>query len=258
MQPRSLGKTGFDVSPIGYGAFKIGRNQKVKYPQPYDLPDESTVEQLLNEFLDMGITYIDTAPAYGLSEERIGNAIAHRRNEFTLSTKIGETFENGESTYDFSAKGIRHSIERSLGRLKTDVLDLVFIHSDGNDFQILNETDAVATLSELKQQGLIKAIGLSGKMPEAAKQAMAWADVLMVEYHLEDSSHEEVIAEAAGRGIGVIIKKGLAAGHLPADKAIRFVLGNPGVSSVIVGGLNPEHMRANVGAADGVQLRSVA
>jgi len=246
MQSRPLGKTGFSVSPIGFGAFKIGRNQKIKYPQPYDLPDERTVESLLNSLLDMGITYIDTAPAYGLSEERIGKSIAHRREEFVLSTKVGETFEDGVSTYDFSEEGVHRSIQRSLERLKTDVLDLVFLHSDGDDLSILNETDAVAALCDLKQQGLIKAVGMSGKTVKGARQSLEWADVLMVEYHLNDQSHEEVIAEAVARGIGVIVKKGLAAGHLDADEAIRFVLSHRNISSLIIGGLNLDHMRCNL------------
>src|SRR5262245_28620985 len=113
MQHRVLGRSGVRISPLGFGAFKIGRNQGIKYPSGYDLPDESTVSRLLNEVLDLGITYIDTAPAYGLSEERIGRAIGHRRSEFVLSTKVGETFSDGKSTFDFSANGVRDSVTRS-------------------------------------------------------------------------------------------------------------------------------------------------
>ena len=249
MPQRSLGRTGLMTSPLGFGAFKIGRNQKIKYPQPYDLPGEPEVTRLLNGILDLGVTLIDTAPAYGLSEERIGNVIAHRRREFVLSTKVGETFENGSSTYDFSAAAIRQSIERSLRRLRTDVLDLVFLHSPGNDLEILTRTDAVATLQELKQDGLVRAIGLSGKTVEGAQHALAWADALMVEYHLGDRSHEPVIKEAARHGLGVIVKKGLAAGHLPPADAIRFVLANAHVSSLIIGGLNLAHIAENVAVA---------
>ncbi len=249
MQCRTLGNTGLSVSPLGFGAFKIGRNQNVKYPTGYELPDDAEVERLLNGLLDMGICFIDTAPAYGISEERIGRAIAHRRGEFVLSTKVGETFEGGRSSHDFSADGIRASIERSMRRLRTEVLDIVFIHSDGRDLAILQETDAVETLVELKSRGLIGAIGLSGKTIEGARAALAWADVLMVEYHLQDPSHTDVIAEAGGRAIGVVVKKGLASGHLSAAEAIRFVLGNPHVDSLIVGGLNLDHMRANATVA---------
>ena len=252
MNQRTLGQTGLPVSPIGFGAFKIGRNLKIKYPQPYDLPDEATACRLLNAVLDMGVTYIDTAPAYGLSEERIGRAVSHRRSEFTLSTKVGETFADGQSNYDYSADAICNSIHRSITLLQTDVLDLVNVHSQGDDSAILNETDVVDTLLGLKQQGLIKAIGMSGKTVEGARQSLAWADVIMVEYHLDDSSHESVIAEAARQGVGVVVKKGLAAGHLSANDAIRFVLENPHVDSLIIGGLNPEHIRTNVAVAAAV------
>jgi aryl-alcohol dehydrogenase-like predicted oxidoreductase len=163
-----------------------------------------------------------------------------------LSTKVGETFEDGKSTFDFTADGIRASIERSLRRLRTDVLDLIFIHSNGNDQTILKETDAVESLLVLKTDGTTRLIGMSGKTVEGARLALDWADVVMVEYHLNDRSHEALIAEAGARGIGVVVKKGLAAGHLPADQAIRFLLSNPNVSSVVVGGLNIDHLRENV------------
>ncbi|WP_166830990.1 aldo/keto reductase [Thalassoroseus pseudoceratinae] len=255
MQSRALGRTGLNVSPIGFGAFKIGRNQNIKYPSGYDLPDESSASRILNSVLDAGITYIDTAPAYGLSEERIGRHLANRREEFTLSSKIGETFENGVSTYSFTADSVRSSVERSLQRLQTDRLDAVFIHSNGKDLDILQNTDAVPTLQDLKQSGKIRAIGLSGKTPAGAAAALDWADVLMVEYHLEDRSHEEVLHRAANAGIGVVIKKGLAAGHLSASEALEFLFSDQSVSSVVVGSLNLDHIQANIAIAEHVDRK---
>ena len=73
---RRLGRSNLNVSPIGFGAFKIGRNAGIKYPSAYDLPDQRAVNLLLGGVLDLGITYFDTAPAYGLSEERLGRALA--------------------------------------------------------------------------------------------------------------------------------------------------------------------------------------
>lgn len=249
MTPRPLGKTVLSVTPIGFGAFKIGRNEKTKYAQAYALPDDRAVAALLNGILDLGVGYIDTAPAYGLSEERIGRLIGHRRKEFTLSTKVGETFENGRSRYDFSAAGVRGSVERSLRRLRTDVLDLVFIHSNDEDAAIQRTTDAVATLRDLKRQGLVRTIGLSGKTVEGVRLALDWADAVMVEYHINDQSHASVIAAAAQRGVGVIVKKGLASGKLPPAEAIGFVLDNAGVTSLVVGGLNLDHIRTNAALA---------
>lgn len=257
MQYRSLGNTGCSISALGFGSFKIGRNQQIKYDQPYDLPDDATTELLLNSILDLGINHIDTAPAYGISEERIGQFLSHRRDEFLLSTKIGETFENEQSTYDFSRSSLQSSIERSLQRLKTDRLDMVLIHSNGNDEEILTQTDAVDVLQTFKQAGQIRWIGLSGKTVAGATSALAWADVLMVEYHLEDDSHADVIRQAAQQGCGVIVKKGLASGHLPPEAAISFVLGNPGISNLVVGGLNLDHIRTNWQTACSVSIDPV-
>jgi aryl-alcohol dehydrogenase-like predicted oxidoreductase len=129
------------------------------------------------------------------------------------------------------------------------VLDVVFVHSDGNDLAIQDQSGVVETLLELKAQGRVRAVGFSGKTIEGARRALEWSDVLMVEFHGEDRSHERVIQEAERSGIGVVVKKGLASGQLPAVEAIRFVLSQPGVNSLIVGSLNAEHLAENVAAA---------
>jgi aryl-alcohol dehydrogenase-like predicted oxidoreductase len=248
---RPLGRTGLFVSPIAFGAFKIGRNEKIKYAESYDLPDDSAARRLLEGVLDLGINLIDTAPAYGVSEERIGKLLAHRRGEFILSTKVGETFEDSQSTHDFSAAAVTRSVERSLRRLATDVLDIVLIHSDGNDLHILRQTDCVPALQQLRERGLVRFVGLSGKQPEGAIAAMEWADVLMVEYHPRDTSQEAVLAGARAKGVGVLVKKPLASGTLAPAETIPWILANAAVSSLVVGGLNLEHMRQNLRYAAG-------
>jgi len=249
MDHRPLGKTGLGVVPLGFGAFKIGRNQGIKYAHGYELPGLSEVQELVDGLLALGVDYFDTAPAYGLSEERLGKTLPAHRDGLVISTKVGELFEDGVSHYDFTDAGVRHSVSRSLARLNRQTLDIVFIHSNGQDDHILHQTDVVSTLKSLKADGVIKNIGFSGKTVAGAAASLAWADVLMVEYHLEDRSHEQIIAEAADQGVGVVVKKGLASGRLPAEQAIEFVLKNPGVSSLIVGGLNLAHIQSNVAAA---------
>ena len=246
-------RTGHTVTSLGFGAFKIGRNQGTKYPDAYDLPDEDAVAALLHGLLDLGVNYIDTAPAYGRSEARIGQHLAARHSEFFLSTKVGETFEAGERTYDFSRQGIEASVQRSIERLQRPVLDLVLIHSDGRDMEILRQTEAVATLQSLKDRGRIRAIGLSGKTIEGATHALAWADAIMVEYHQLDTSHDQVMRDAAERNVSVIVKKGLAAGHLPPEGAIRFVLAHPAVTTLVIGGLNLHHFQTNIQTAEAVR-----
>lgn len=247
MDRRPLGRGGPLVSPVGFGAVKIGRNTAVKYPSGYDLPSEPQVAQLLNGVLDLGINLIDTAPAYGSSEERIGRAVGHRRTEFVLCTKAGEQFDQGHSRFDFSGSAIRRSLEESLRRLRTDRADVLLLHSDGRDLEILEHTDAVETLLALRSAGLARQVGLSGKTVAGARAALAWADVLMVPYNLEDPSHAAVIEEAHRAGVGVLVKKGLGAGRLVAAEALPFALAPAGVSSVVVGSLSLAHLRENLG-----------
>ncbi len=257
MDSRVLGRTHIAVSPIGFGAFKLGRNENIKYPQGYDLPDERAAERILNSLVDMGVRYIDTAPAYGISEERIGRYLSHRRDEFTLSTKVGETFDQGTSHYDYSSDSVNASLARSLKRLQTDVVDCVFVHSNGEDLEIQNNSDVVGALQKFKEQGGTQAIGFSGKTIEGTRAALRWADVIMVEYHVQETSFAEVIDEAAAARIGVVVKKGFASGHLPPEEAIQFVLSNPHVSSLVVGTLNAQHMQSNLSIAEAVpQFRS--
>jgi aryl-alcohol dehydrogenase-like predicted oxidoreductase len=248
MVPRPLGRSALEVSPIGLGAFKIGRNAGIKYAQGYAIPGDDAVTALLHGAIDLGITYFDTAPAYGLSEERLGNAMAGVEG-IVISTKVGETFEHGRSTYDFGAAAVRRSVERSRVRLRRDVIDLVFVHSSGDDLSVIG-SGVVETLQALRQAGVVRALGFSGKSVEGARAALAWADAIMVEYHLDDQTHAPVIAEARDSGVGVIVKKGLASGRLDPAESIRFVLGTPGVGSLLIGSLNLEHLRANVAVAE--------
>ncbi len=233
-------------SPVGFGAFKIGRNAGTKYEHAYDLPNDDAVERLLNGVLDLGIDYIDTAPAYGTSEERIGKMISHRRREFVLSTKVGEFFENGVSRYDFSAEAVRKSVETSLRRLRADVLDLVFIHSSRDDLRVVEHTDAAPTLMSLRDAGLIRGIGLSGYTAEGFRAALPWSDAVMVEYHGDHMILASVIEEANKQGTIVIVKKALASGRLSPSQALAFVLGNPAVTSIVVGSLSLDHIRENL------------
>jgi len=244
---------GRELSPVGYGAFKIGRNEGIKYPHPYALPDESASTRLLHAVLDLGINLIDTAPAYGCSEQRIGSALAPRNPEFAISTKVGETFEAGRSTYDFSAQAVRKSIADSSRLLKRDVLDFVFIHAPREDADVLGDTRLVPALRAAKDAGRVRAIGFSGYTETAFRMSLDWADAIMVEYHLEERRLEPVMDEAAARGTLVFVKKGLASGRHPAGEAVRFVLSNPSVSTLLVSSLNLAHLQDIVEVARSIR-----
>ncbi len=250
MEHRALGRDGPDVSVLGFGAFKIGRAVGIKYPRPYQLPDEAAAGRVLGGVLDLGVTLIDTAPAYGMSEERIGRHLAHRRDEFVLSTKVGERFEDGVSRYDFTAAAIRRSLETSLRRLRTDAVDVLLVHSDGRDEVALAGERVPETMLALREAGLARRIGFSGKTVAGAEAALPWADVLMVTYHAGDTEHDAVMRRAADAGLGVMVKKALASGHHPPAEAIPFAVRHPAVDCVVVGGLDLGHLAENVRLAD--------
>ena len=244
MLARSLGQTGMTVSPIGFGSVKIGRNQGTKYGN-FAIPSDREAERLLRGILDLGINLIDTAPAYGLSEERIGRLLADQRQNYLLSTKVGESFVEGHSHYDFSPSAIEKSLAQSLRQLRTDYVDIVLIHSHGRDHEVLKTTDLVETLQILRDKGWARAIGFSGKIPAEEIQCLDWADVMMVEYHAQDATHANTIDQAKERGVGVLIKKGLDSGQLSPKRAIEHVLANQGVGALVIGGLSLNHFKEN-------------
>ncbi len=250
VERRPLGRTGLDVTPLGFGTFKIGRNKGIKYPDAYELPSDEDAAQLLNGVIDLGLNFIDTAPAYGTSESRIGAALAQRRNDYVLCSKAGERWEHGGSIYDYSAASIRDSVHESLRRLRTDHLDLLLLHSDGEDGDRQADGTVPEVLCGLRDSGLTRCIGCSGKTADGLHAALDWADVIMVEYHLTDTSMEQVIRAAANRGVGVLIKKGLGSGHHEATEAFRFLLQDSPVAdaigSIVIGSRSLDRMRSNV------------
>jgi aryl-alcohol dehydrogenase-like predicted oxidoreductase len=251
---RALGSTGIDVSCLGLGTVKFGRNQEVKYPSSFALPSDREVEQLLAEAQELGINLLDTAPAYGSSEQRIGRLLRNR-DDWVLCTKVGEEFTTGKSFFDFGAEHTRRSVERSLRDMKTDVLDIVLIHSDGEDLKILEQTDCLPTLISLRDAGLIRAIGMSAKTAAGGLRAVELLDVVMATYNPSYTEDAPVIKAAAKSGKGVLIKKALNSGHdalgatTSAGDALRAALDLAGVSAAIVGTINPAHLRANAAAA---------
>ena len=246
MKLRPLGSSGIDVSPLGLGTVKIGRNEQVKYPQGFDIPGDADVSVLLNLAWELGINFIDTAPAYGTSEQRLGLLLPHAE-DWVIMTKVGEIFENGRSRFDFSAEHTRQSVENSLQKLKRNMIDIVLVHSDGNDMDIINNEAALETLDTMKQAGLIRAYGMSTKTIEGGRWIVENTDVVMATFNLETDAELPVIERARELNKGVVIKKGLQSGHADSvEDAFRHVLMQPGVSSMIVGTINPDHLRSNV------------
>jgi aryl-alcohol dehydrogenase-like predicted oxidoreductase len=259
---RPLGSLGIDVSPIGLGTVKLGRDQGVKYPNGFTIPGDDEARLLLKQARDLGINLIDTAPAYGRSEERLGPLLRGQRQDWVIVSKVGEEFEAGQSSHDFSPAHTRLSVERSLKRLETDFIDLVLVHSDGNDLHVLNECGVYQTLAELKREGKIRGFGFSGKTVEGGLLALRDGDCAMVTYNLNEQGEKPVLDYAALHAKGILIKKALASGHVctasgvdPVQASFELLFEHPGVTGAIVGTINPLHLAHNVATAASVIRR---
>jgi len=256
MALRALGNSGIEVSALGLGTVKIGRDQQVKYPSDFTIPDDNAVRNLLALAWELGINLVDTAPAYGNSEQRLGKLLPDKNN-WVIVTKVGEVFEQGVSRFDFSAAHTRMSVERTLQRLGRDYVDVVLVHSDGNDMQIIENEPVLETLAELKREGLLRAYGMSSKTLEGGMWVVENTDVVMATCHPTDRADLPVIARASELNKGVLVKKGLQSGHADRsaggegiESAMQFVFAQPGVSSMITGTINLQHLKDNVGMVE--------
>lgn len=252
---RPLGSTGIEVSPIGLGTVKIGRDQAVKYPTSFSIPNDDEVRILLQTARELGINTIDTAPAYGNSEQRLGELLTDRK-QWVIVSKAGEEFINGVSQYNFSPEHVTFSIERSLTRLRTDYIDVLLVHSDGDDLAIANNLALWDTLQDLKTRGLIRSYGLSGKTLEGGIKALQHSDCAMVTFNVQERSEQAVLDYAAENNKGIFIKKALASGHVctnvnesPLEASFDLVFSQPAVSSAIIGTINLNHLKQNVNVA---------
>jgi aryl-alcohol dehydrogenase-like predicted oxidoreductase len=268
MQLRRFGRTGLQVTALGFGGAEIG----------YEAATDATVDRLLNAALDAGLNVVDTAECYLASEELIGRAIAGRRDEYHLFTKVGHAA--GLPHPEWSPDLITASIERSLARLRTDRLELIQLHSCGLD--ALRAGAATAALQRARDAGKCRFIGYSGD-GEAARFAAESGDfdVIQTSLSVADQRNIDVVLPAArARDLGVIAKRPIANaawrhGRRPdnpyhhtywdrlqalrydflgepataVEIALRFTLGLPGVSTAIVGTANPERWAANAALA---------
>jgi len=256
MELRELGSPGIRVSPLGLGPVKFGRNEQVKYPRAFQLPDDGEIRSLLALAADLGINLLDTAPAYGSSMERLGQLLPGPRERWVIVSKAGEFFEQGRSRFDFSFATTVRTVEQSLRTLGTDYLDAVLIHSDGDDLRILEREPVLDALRSLKDRGLIRAHGMSGKTVEGGLRAVEESDIVMATCNPAYRDEIPVLEAAARQGKGVLIKKGLQSGHIAGPEGVRqamkFIFSQPGVNGLIVGTINPKHLRSNAAALEAV------
>ena len=174
------------------------------------------------------------------------------RNQWVICSKVGEEFENGESRFDFSPEHIRFSVERSLKRLNTDAIEMMLVHSNGEDVNIIEQSGCLEVLADLKKEGKILASGMSTKTVEGGILALKHSDIAMVTYNLNEQDEKPVLDYALEHNKGILIKKALASGHAcldgndPVFESMKLVFSHPAVSSAIVGTINPNHLRQNI------------
>jgi aryl-alcohol dehydrogenase-like predicted oxidoreductase len=269
---RELGRTGLQVTTLGYGAMELRGA-----PRARDITEEQA-ETILNKVLDSGSNYIDTSIDYGLSEERIGCYVSHRRAEYYLATKCGclvgapPAPRGQRGAHVFTRDNIVAGVEQSLARMKTDYLDVVQFHASPSR-QALEEHGALDALLGLREAGKVRFIGMSGTLPHLSEHmAMGVFDVFQIPYSAVEREHESAIATASQNGAGIVIRGGAAKGaptegkqaglqwerwrraHLddllegmtPMEFILRFTFTNPYLDTTIVGTINPAHLQTNL------------
>jgi L-galactose dehydrogenase len=281
MQYRPLGRTGFKVSALSYGASPLGN--------AFRQIDEGEGIRAVHTALELGLNFIDTSPFYGVtkSETILGRALRGvPRDKYLLGTKVGQY---AEGQFDFSAARVRSSLEESCARLGVDHIDILqchdveFVQLD----QIVNET--LPALVELRREGRIGAVGMTGLplkvFPAVIDRVPAGTvDVILsfCHYELNDTTLLSLLPYFAQRGIGVINAAPTGMGLLsdrpapawhPASAsiiagcrraaefcrargvdivklAIQFAVAHPGIATTVVGSASPENMRKNVAYAE--------
>jgi aryl-alcohol dehydrogenase-like predicted oxidoreductase len=262
MMQDMLGQTGLAVPRLGFGAMQIG-DARVS---------ESDAADMLHLALDLGLTLIDTARSYGSSEERIGRHLSARRSEFVLSTKVGYGVAGvPDWTYDCVVRGV----DDARRRLRTDVIDVVHLHSCGLD--VLERGEVVAALAYCVDSGAVRVAAYSGDAA-ALQYAVATGVFHSVQASVNvcDQSNLPLLDEARRHGIGVIAKRPLAQrpwapARVTADPptldyrrrfaalesgfeigarswdevALRFAAHAREVDCCLVGGTNPRHLERN-------------
>lgn len=284
MERRTLGRTGEDVTILGYGSMELRGA-----PRGRPIRDE-VAERLLHAVLDNGVNLIDTSIDYGRAEGLIGRFIAHRRDEYFLASKFGcpvggpEGGTLGPIPHHYDEKNIRGGVEQSLRRLRTDSLDLLQVHISPSRSQMESDR-TIETMAALRDEGKARFIGMSGTLPHLREHiAMGVFDVFQIPYSALQNEHAELITAASQAGAGTLIRGGAARGAQADDKeaqvgpigqpegegrrrweasgvdelldgmprhefVLRYTLSHPALSSAIVGTSSVGHFLANVAIA---------
>ena len=282
MEKRLLGRTGLEVSVLGFGGMEL---------QHCNLNE---AKELLNCSIDNGINYVDTSPEYINSEELIGKAIAHRRNEYILATKCGDNLTGVGPKYIFDRETCLSNLDRSLKLLKTDYIDVWQLHAVMPEYIANGQADdVIKCMEEVKKAGKVRFLGVtikngmgneelypSGFGYKGIKEFMNWdvLDVIQIVYGGLTRQSEIRIQDAYEKGKGIVargiikkyksfyddlyeksnIQELFEEGETRTDFLIRYALTHKAITCAIIGTKNKEHMLSNIKAANkGVLAESV-
>lgn len=272
---RTLGRTGLEVTQLGYGSMGL------RGPKTWGIRvvGDEEADRFLNAVLDAGVNFIDTAPDYGVSEERVGRFISSRRREFTLATKCGCAYtqhvDHLEIDHVWQKDVVQRNLETSLQRLRTDHIDILQFH--GGDAETLQRTGLIDLLCQFRDQGLIRFLGSSSSLPNLpALIELGIFDTFQIPYSCLAPQHRDLISHAAATGAGIILRGGIAqggpdaeiqrqavndvwnkarldellpAGMSRAELILRYTLSHPDCHTTIVGTCNAAHFQENLAAA---------
>jgi L-galactose dehydrogenase len=278
MRYRGLGRTGLEVSILGFGGSPLGG--------VFGEVDASECIRTVHAAIDSGINYFDVAPFYGLTraESMLGRCLAGiPREKFLLSTKVGRY---GEADFDFSSARVTRSIDESLQRLDVETIDLLVCHDIeyGSLDQIVEET--LPALRKIQATGKVRFLGISGLPLKIFRTVLARTDLDFIlsycHYSLNDTSLEGLLPSLRERGVGVINASALGMGLLtdrplpawhPAPPELRaaaaaaadycreqgvelahlglqFALANPEIATTLVGIADQATLTKNLAALE--------
>ncbi len=233
MEYRILGKTGLSVSRLGFGGIPI---QKI---------DATRTRKLMEQMLEAGINYIDTARGYTVSESYLGEALEGIRDKFVIATK--SMVRDRES--------MARDIRISLNNLRTDYIDLYQVHnpSPADLDKVCGPGGALEALMEAKAAGHIGHIGVTAHTTDTVEKALTlpWVETVMFPYNIVETQGEELIRRCAESNVGFIVMKPLAGGAIDdATLALRYILQNDGVTVVIPGMAEEKELEQNIAACE--------
>jgi aryl-alcohol dehydrogenase-like predicted oxidoreductase len=276
MQYRTLGRTGLLVSEVGMGGAQFGLTNYMGRWDAFSEAAERDTRATIHRALDLGYNYFDTAPGYGngRSEEMVGSALSGHRDEVVLATKV--------SHGQWAPDAIRRSVDESLHRLRTDVIDVIQFHGGwyhAEDVDAILVDGGLDAFQHLQEQGTVRYLGFTAEGPSCGVErliATGAFDVMQVRYNLmyqhpsDWETGEGIIRQADAQGMGIVLMRPMTSGvfqrlmarTLPQIEVLdvgrlllNYVLSDPYVDVALIGMREPRFVDLNNAISDDVASR---